>query len=400
MPKFFIKSKLNIKKAHTYRQAYNKIKKSNLFDEEFYLESYPHIKESNMDPLVHYLFHGYKESKNPSEKFDNNFYLYKYPNVRESGVNPLVHYVLWGMGSNYEAFPIFPNYSNLNICLKGKKDYFFLVNDSNHELKQYFDFSFKSNFDSSNFREYFEVKRKFFEENNIKYFFFIVPDKSLVCKDYLPFQYNYINRNYNQICDLFPDFINVLTETDYFKEDSHINYRGAKKLSYCYLNHFDNTLSSQDFENLLIDEVEVIRYLDLLFSKNWSYSEEERQKYDLKISCSTIKNKSLINLEDNIPEEFKECNGRKSIYYKNTNNINNLKALIFGDSFMVFLFDYMALYFKETFFYWDHLTLNEELIKYYEPDIIMEIRSERFLENYNHPKWVKDKLVGNNNNEL
>lgn len=97
---FIKKSKFNIKKAYLYNKAYDKIKELNFFNEKFYRETYPHLATVKMDLLIHYLFYGYKECKNPSEKFDNDFYLNNYPDVKKSGMNPLVHYVLYGENEN------------------------------------------------------------------------------------------------------------------------------------------------------------------------------------------------------------------------------------------------------------------------------------------------------------
>jgi len=49
-----------------------------------------------MDPLDHYIYHGWREKRIPSTKFDGNYYLRRYPDVKRSNVNPLVHYVLHG----------------------------------------------------------------------------------------------------------------------------------------------------------------------------------------------------------------------------------------------------------------------------------------------------------------
>lgn len=76
---------------------YKVIKKENLFDEDFYLSSYPKVKKSKMDPLVHYLFFGYLEGKKPFKDFDAGFYRYHY-NVDG---NPLVHYVSVGKENGY-----------------------------------------------------------------------------------------------------------------------------------------------------------------------------------------------------------------------------------------------------------------------------------------------------------
>jgi hypothetical protein len=72
------------------------IKKSGLFDDHYYLRVYPDCRLSDVNPLVHYLQHGYHEGRNPSASFDTNFYIESNPDVRLSDTNPLVHYVKHG----------------------------------------------------------------------------------------------------------------------------------------------------------------------------------------------------------------------------------------------------------------------------------------------------------------
>ena len=49
-----------------------------------------------MDPIEHYLKLGAKENRNPSPDFDTKLYLQNFPNVAMSGMNPLEHYILHG----------------------------------------------------------------------------------------------------------------------------------------------------------------------------------------------------------------------------------------------------------------------------------------------------------------
>lgn len=84
------KSRFDFKKTSKYKDYYDKILEKGLFDKTFYLNSYPHVKSSGMDPLIHYLFYGYKEGKLPSASFNLEKYLEKYPDLKE---NPLVHYI-------------------------------------------------------------------------------------------------------------------------------------------------------------------------------------------------------------------------------------------------------------------------------------------------------------------
>jgi len=70
------------------------IKKSGLFDIEYYLFTYPDVRRQDINPVEHYIKSGAKEGRNPSKDFDTNFYLTQYKDVKN--INPLVHYILYG----------------------------------------------------------------------------------------------------------------------------------------------------------------------------------------------------------------------------------------------------------------------------------------------------------------
>lgn len=90
---FLIKSKFNVNKAKLYQESYDKIMESGLFDKNYYLNAYPHVKESGMDPLIHYLFYGARENKFPSPTFNLKRYLQEYPEIEKNNLNPLIHYI-------------------------------------------------------------------------------------------------------------------------------------------------------------------------------------------------------------------------------------------------------------------------------------------------------------------
>jgi len=77
---------------------------SNLFDADWYLAQYPDIKETGADPALHYLEHGYKESRDPSKNFSSFKYYQDNPDVKNQNENPLVHYLRHGKaeGRKYE----------------------------------------------------------------------------------------------------------------------------------------------------------------------------------------------------------------------------------------------------------------------------------------------------------
>jgi glycosyltransferase involved in cell wall biosynthesis len=82
-------------KHNIYLQRYI-IKKSGLFDERYYLKSYPDVRLGDIDPIIHYIKYGAREGRNPNPYFQTSFYLEKYPDVAQSGINPLLHYILHG----------------------------------------------------------------------------------------------------------------------------------------------------------------------------------------------------------------------------------------------------------------------------------------------------------------
>ena len=78
---------------YKFIRNYNLIKKSGLFDSEYYLANNEDVKKAKADPLKHYLKFGWKEGRNPSAEFNGNEYLNKRPDVRVAGICPLVHYI-------------------------------------------------------------------------------------------------------------------------------------------------------------------------------------------------------------------------------------------------------------------------------------------------------------------
>lgn len=93
----FIANRFNVKKIFIDIKGYNLIKKKGLFDLEFYLENINFIGEFKSNPLLHYIYYGGFEKKDPNPNFSSDFYLKRYDNVRLSKLNPLIHYVVYGL---------------------------------------------------------------------------------------------------------------------------------------------------------------------------------------------------------------------------------------------------------------------------------------------------------------
>jgi len=278
-----------------------------------------------------------------------------------------------------------PNFQGYNRSYKGKNGYLFLVNDSNNEIRQHFDLSYYNHFNPALFIEKFNSKTEYCKLNNIEFKFFIVPDKSYVCREYLPFDIKIIKRNYDLIKNYVPDFSDKLNPNHYWKTDSHINYLGGKELSYNILNNINKKFTREDFDILIKEQMDTIYDFnkppytcDLISDHNWSYSKNERLKYDDEKTL-LFTSKNMINLDEEVPEKF---NGKRRVIHRlNENSFTDLKFLIFRDSSTNYLTSFLQLYCREILCNWDYWSFNKELIEWYKPDVILEIRTERLLEN-------------------
>jgi predicted O-methyltransferase YrrM len=82
------------------------VRKSGLFDEEYYRECNPDVS-ARMDPLMHFFVFGACECRNPHPLFDVRYYTTSNPDVAGSRVNPLLHYLKWGAYEGRDPHPAF-----------------------------------------------------------------------------------------------------------------------------------------------------------------------------------------------------------------------------------------------------------------------------------------------------
>lgn len=82
--------------SHTASSDYEIIKKSNLFDAEYYLINNIDVRDAGIDALTHFCSFGWMEHRNPNEKFDLKYYLEANEDVKNANINPLVHYIRFG----------------------------------------------------------------------------------------------------------------------------------------------------------------------------------------------------------------------------------------------------------------------------------------------------------------
>ncbi len=74
-------------------------------DREFYLQSYPDVAASSMNPVQHYLEYGHDQDRDPSPSFSTAGYKARYPDVAAAGMNAYFHYLKFGQYENRETGP-------------------------------------------------------------------------------------------------------------------------------------------------------------------------------------------------------------------------------------------------------------------------------------------------------
>jgi len=80
-----------------FKKDYWIIKFSKLFDPVYYLKQYPDVRRADIDPLEHFVLHGWKEGRNPNDWFNTREYLEKNSDVAQAGINPFVHRIKCGI---------------------------------------------------------------------------------------------------------------------------------------------------------------------------------------------------------------------------------------------------------------------------------------------------------------
>ena len=78
--------------AHYLRNRIGRFSPIPEFDVNYYLETYKDIAAARVDPFEHFLFHGFKEGRNPSREFNTRLYIQRHFKGK-ADQNPLLHYL-------------------------------------------------------------------------------------------------------------------------------------------------------------------------------------------------------------------------------------------------------------------------------------------------------------------
>jgi len=223
------------------------------------------------------------------------------------------------------------------------------------------------------------------EKKEIKYIMAVWPNKATIYPEFLPstmkMQIKYgISKtdqikNFLQITNSKIPFIDVrssLLEKKkenqlYHKHDTHWNELGAY---YAYRDFFKQTKGVLGIEPYNLD--------------SFLYSEKAESKGDLLNMIGICDNSSFIDIHPKLQYKQENLNltsfdgkFKNSLVYVNENCKNNLRVLVFRDSFTDALIPYFRLHFRETHFVW--FDFQEHIVESIKPDVVITSFVERNL---------------------
>jgi len=91
--------------ARRRRELADLVRNDSLFDEQWYLRTYPDVAEAKVDPATHFVETGWREGRDPGPDFATSAYLKANPDVARAGLNPLVHYIEFGKFEGRDISP-------------------------------------------------------------------------------------------------------------------------------------------------------------------------------------------------------------------------------------------------------------------------------------------------------
>lgn len=115
------------------------LKHSGQFDPSYYLLKYPDVRKLDIDPLLHFVKHGWLEGRDPSDNFNTRYYLENNPDVRKTKQNPLIHYLRYGRAEGRKACPDRFDQKYL-LRLRSNYEYKQTVNSTAQRYPRYSDF--------------------------------------------------------------------------------------------------------------------------------------------------------------------------------------------------------------------------------------------------------------------
>ncbi len=89
------------------KRTYGFLRRSPLFDANYYAARYPDVASSGVEPLMHFIEQGAAAGRDPHPLFSTVFYREHYPEAAALKANPLEHFIRHGAREGHDPHPLF-----------------------------------------------------------------------------------------------------------------------------------------------------------------------------------------------------------------------------------------------------------------------------------------------------
>lgn len=281
-----------------------------------------------------------------------------------------------------------------NRAVEGDNNWIFYKGDKSIELYQ--NKLLYSDAQCEDIKGILEAQKRWFNAQNISYFYIIPPNKEDIYGEYLTgirkikvresdrigLLIDYLNKNNGECVPIYPLKAlqyakNSTNDLLYYKTDTHWSERGAY---IGYLELMQQIKSQYPDLNILTEDA-------MSFNKHNKMDNGDLAKMLGMDFTEQMKDVSYVVPEPvngwhyQIVEEKKSKDGR-SVFIRTVNNDKTLKVMVFRDSFTIALQPYLSETFHEVLFYWDHdIYKNREVIVKEKPDIVIAETVSRHADN-------------------
>lgn len=236
----------------------------------------------------------------------------------------------------------------------------------------------------NNFKNVLEFSNDVLTAKNKKFYLFFAPNKNRIYSEYFPDIYgepadtyklknliDYLDKNTDiDIVYAYDDLIRAKSilddKTIYHQYDTHWNNIGGYVGAYSLLKKIGIDIPFVDNDKFVAKKTKG-NLADLAYMAGLYNLLDKDIDYDVEFS-NNIK-----------AEKIADENG-EVVIYKNENATDNRKILFICDSFAEMYREYIASQFKDSYFI-SYLVFNQDLIKTYDPDIVVFESLERTITN-------------------
>lgn len=282
----------------------------------------------------------------------------------------------------------------------------FLVNDTNRFLYYQYGLEAWSEDDSRKAIDVFRKRNDYFSKQGIKYYKFIIPEKSIIYEEYMPYATRRLQtvdtRPAIQLSCAGLENVHYLESylkdlksygLIYFRGDTHTNWLGSFFVYLYIIETIRNTvpgkidppfaLSSLKAEIAAYDG-DIYNQLNIEYQKDlntvWKYVQSP-VKFEILLKYSLPADK-CTSFRVETPDYYLNSFNKRETFIYETSNTDLPRAVIFRDSTMDFNIELVAQHFSRSVFIWHEGNIYKEVVEHEKPDIVLHVMSERFLYQY------------------